>query len=211
MGGPETGVATFTSLEEGVRAMITGLRPIEHFKGLVTTAIRRQGVDTGELTEFYLSSLLAGFIESRKLTDEPLAVTYIRALGAERELQGRLLKQLGDISLFTSGFFSDSLTRKIVDIDYYISMGETSYGNLASIHRHGSSGDNLTDLFTELATKFKLFVDVLAEVSERCGLTTSTDVLRVYERWLRTKSRRTELLLRELGIEPHDVGTKPVH
>jgi len=186
--------------------MITGITPMEHFKELVTEAIRSQQVAAAESTEFYLSSLLADFTNPGRLTDEPLAITYLRALGSGKEVRTRLLKQLGDISLFTSGFFSDSLARKLVDVDYYIAMGESSYGNLASLH----SGPGV-ELFTELATKFKLFVDVLTEVSERCSLTTSTDILRVYERWLKTKSARTERVLRELGIEPHDIGTGAVH
>jgi hypothetical protein len=188
--------------------MLTDIRPIEHFKGLVTEAIQHQNVATDEMTEFYLSSLLASFVDS-KLSTEPLAITYIKALESDRELRGRLLKELGDLSLFTSGFFSDSLTRKIVDIDYYIAMGASSYDHLASIHNNEES--TLGPLFSELALKFKLFVEVLAEVSERCQLTSSTDILRIYERWLKTKSQRTEALLRELGIEPLDVATNHLH
>jgi len=91
-----------------------------------------------------------------------------------------------------------------------ISGATLLFGNLAAMHG-GAGTSPLNALFTELATKFKLFVDVLSEVSERCRLTTSTDILRVYERWIRTKSVRTERMLRELGIEPHDVGTRAVH
>ena len=40
------------------------------------------------------------------------------------------LRYLGDFSLFTSGFFSDSLSRRAVDVDYYVSMGEFAYGSL---------------------------------------------------------------------------------
>ncbi len=163
------------------------------------------------MTEFYLSSLLASFVETKRLSTEPLAITYIKALESDRELRGRLLKELGDLSLFTSGFFPDSLTRKIVDIDYYIAMGASSYDHLASIHNNTEVESALGTLFSELALKFKLFVEVLAEVSERCRLTSSTDILRIYERWLKTKSQRTEALLRELGIEPLDVATNHLH
>jgi hypothetical protein len=191
--------------------MLTDIRPIEHFKGLVTEAIKHQNIATDEMTEFYLSSLLASFVDSKKLSTEPLAITYIKALESDRELRGRLLKELGDLSLFTSGFFSDSLTRKIVDVDYYIAMGASSYDHLASIHNNVEVENSLGTLFSELAHKFKLFVEVLAEVSERCRLTSSTDILRIYERWLQTKSQRTEALLREIGIEPLDVTTNDLH
>ena len=57
-------------------------------------------------------------------------------------------------------------------------------------------------MFDELAEKFSGFVDVLGEVSERTGLTSNTDLLRLYERWLRTKSRRSGDLLVKQGIVP---------
>lgn len=191
--------------------MLTELRPIDHFKELVATAIRHQRIKTNELAEHYLSTLLASFVFSENLTSEPLAITYLKALNAEKAIQLRLMKQLGDISLFTSGFFSDSLKRNIVDIDYYILMGSTSYGWLAAMHGEARSGESAPSLFSELAGKFTAFVDVLTEVSERSRLTSSKDVLRVYERWLRTKSKQAERLLRSMGIDPLAVSTKPIH
>ncbi len=185
--------------------MLTDLTPIEHFKGLVTEAIQNQHVAADETTEFYLSRLLADFVDSSKLTTEPLAITYVKALEADYQLAAQLLKELGDMSLFTSGFFSDSLTRKVMDVDYYIAMGALSYDRLAAMHKGTAQEDPLGTLFSELAFKFKAFVEVLSEVSERCQLTSNTDILRIYERWLKTKSARTEGLLRELGIEPQDI------
>ncbi|HLC19147.1 MAG TPA: hypothetical protein VJM57_09070 [Thermodesulfobacteriota bacterium] len=191
--------------------MITELKPLEHFKELVSDAIRNQGVDADELTEFYLSGLLESFVAARKLSSEPLAFTYLKALGSDTTEKSYLLKELGDVSLFTSGFFSDSLKRKIVDIDYYIDMGSGSYGWLAGLYGERKKTGELGALFSELSKKFKPFVDVLAEVSERSNITSSKDILRLYERWLYTKSRRTEAILRELGIEPCHVTTKPIH
>ena len=190
-----------------VTAMLTDITPIEHFKRLVTEAVRNQHVAADQTTEFYLSNLLADFVDSDKLSTEPLAITYIKALEADYELAAQLLKELGDISLFTSGFFSDSLSRKVMDVDYYAAMGARSYDRLASIHSGAGMKSPLETLFSELALKFKLFVEVLAEVSERCRLTSNTDILRIYERWLKTKSSRTEGLLRELGIEPQNITT----
>ncbi len=186
--------------------MLTDMKPIEHFKDLVGTAIKRQKVATNELAEFYLSSLLVNFILSDRLNPEPLAITYIKAMGAGRQLQLQQMRQLGDLSLFTSGFFSDSLKRKVVDLDYYMAMGVSSYSYVATIHREDNAA--LAALFSELASKFNAFVDVLTEVSEKSRLTSSRDILRIYERWLRTKSKHAERMLRDLGIEPFHVSTK---
>ncbi|MCR4288172.1 MAG: hypothetical protein NUW09_09190 [Deltaproteobacteria bacterium] len=191
--------------------MLTDKKPIEYFREKVEEAVRHQRVGASETAEFYLSSLLAGFIDVNGAPTGPLAITYLKALESNRTEQERLLKQLGDISLFTSGFFSDSLNRKLVDIDYYIAMGMSSYGSLAAMRRDGASGRTLSGLFSELAEKFKLFVDVLTEVSEAACLSSSKDILRLYERWLRTGSRHAETLLRKAGIEPVEVSVKPVH
>lgn len=190
--------------------MITNITPIEHFRDLVGGALRRQEVKTNELVEYYLSTLLEGFILSENLNTEPLAVAYLKALGAGGARQAHLMKQLGDISLFTSGFFSDSFKRKIIDIDYYILMGAASYRYLASLHNEGADSI-VPSLFSELSAKFKLFADVLTEVSEKSRLTSSRDILRLYERWLRTNSRHAETLLRGLGIEPLKIPTSPIH
>lgn len=187
--------------------MVTEIKPIEHFKELVSEAMRRQKVETDAMAEYYLSSLLASFATSEKSIDEPLAIAYLKALGEARDVQLRKMRAIGDISLFTSGFFSDSLKRKIVDIDYYMAMGSSCYAFVASADKNKGT----RRLFSELASRFHAFVDVLSEVSERSSLTSSTDILRIYERWLRTKSTIAEKKLRDMGIEPYEVGTKPVH
>lgn len=191
--------------------MLTEMKPIEHFKEMVGSAIRNQKVMANEFVEFYLSNLLAGYITPERLSKEPLATMYFKALESDRTLQGRLLKELGDFSLFISGFFPESLCRSLVDVDYYVSMGMVSYGSLASLLRSDDSPGHLSSLFFELSKRFTLFADVLSEVSERCRLSTSRDVLRVYERWLKTRSKRAEKTLRGLGIEPVSVSTRPVH
>ena len=72
------------------------------------------------------------------------------------------LRQIGDVSLFISGFFSDSLHRKLVDVDYYVSIGGCAYNALSRVET-----DTFSSVFAELGEKFVGFVDVLSEVSER--------------------------------------------
>src|SRR5262245_64937587 len=99
---------------------------IEYFKELVEGAIARQGPSSGDLTAFYVVHLLAVFVERPEDvagTDAPLAIRLGRALESGGIEQRASLKQIGDLSLFVSGFFSDSLNRSLVDVDYYASMG----------------------------------------------------------------------------------------
>ena len=182
-------------------ALLRNESAVEYFKALVDTAMEHQRLAVRDLTSFYLVNLLTGFVHvepSATDGDEPLGIRLARALqtGGSRQRDG--LREVGDRSLFISGFFADSLNRSLVDIDYYIQLGECAYASLA---RHGDP--TFGEVFDELAGKFPACVDVLGEVSERSALASNSDVLRLYEKWLRTRSRRTGDLLAERGIVPN--------
>ena len=114
-------------------------------------------------------------------------------------------KQIGDLSLFISGFFLDSLNRKLVDVDYYVSIGGCAYNILSR-----AESDTFSPVFAELGEKFVGFVDVLTEVSERTSCSSNTDLLRLYEKWLKTGSRRSGQLLVERGVVPNASSTTRV-
>jgi len=173
---------------------------IEYFKELVDGAIARQGLAARELTAFYVVQLLARFLQ-RPAEDEearPLAVQLALALERGGFEQRASLKQIGDLALFVSGFFSDSLNRKLVDVDYYASIGGYAYQTLSRFET-----DTFSPVFAELADKFIDFVDVLGEVSERTSCSSNTDLLRLYEKWLKTGSRRAGQFLVERGVVPN--------
>jgi len=171
---------------------------VEYFKELVEAALANQKIVASELTSFYVVQLLAGFLERRNDDDAPLSVRLARALESGGTPQRTSLKQIGDASLFISGFFSDSLRRKLVDIDYYASIGGCAYSALSR-----DEHDTFSPAFAELARRFVEFADVLSEVSERSACTTNGDLLRLYERWLRTGSTRSGQLLVERGVVPN--------
>lgn len=188
-------------------AIVRHESPTEYFRELVESAMQHQRVAAGELTSFYLVNLLSGFVHlerSPAADDEPLGVRFATALQAAGARQRDGLKQVGDLSLFISGFFSDSLNRCPVDLDYYIQLGGCAYRSLA---QHGD--DAFGEVFDELAGNFPTFVDVLGEISERTALSSNADLLRLYEKWVRTKSRRSGDLLTARGIVPNgSVGSR---
>jgi hypothetical protein len=191
-------------------ALVRNESPVEYFRELVESAMQRQHLSARQLTSFYLVNLLAGFVHfdgsPAAGDDEPLGVRFVKALQEAGARQRDELRQVGDLSLFISGFFADSLTRGLVDIDYYIQLGENAYGSLA---RQGDG--TFGGVFDELSGKFPAFVDVLGEVSERTALTSNADLLRLYERWLRTKSRRSGDLLASRGIVPNaSLGSRTI-
>jgi hypothetical protein len=173
---------------------------VEYFRELVEEALAHQRVAAHELTAFYVVQLLAGYLQQRDGEDssEPLALKLARALDAGGFQQRTTLRQIGDRSLFVSGFFSDSLRRKLVDVDYYVSIGGYAYNALSR-----QETDALSPVFAELGDKFAGFVDVLSEVSERSACSSNSDLLRLYEKWLKTGSARSGQLLIERGVVPN--------
>lgn len=177
--------------------------PEEFFKDLVDSALLRQHLHATELTEYYLVNLLCRFIRpSSRIpysddSSEPLALRLRRALESGGHEQRERLRNVGDFSLFTSGFFGDSLLGRVVDIDYYVSMGEYAYGSLGR-----RDEEAFGEVFAELARKFVGFMDVLTDVSEHTARVSNADLLRIYDRWVRTGSRREGHRLLERGILP---------
>jgi hypothetical protein len=174
----------------------------EYFKELVERAIARQGVSSSELSSYYLVRLLDDFVapdqkyaEMEIEKEATLAELLCYALASEGNRRFALLKFTGDLALFVSGFFSDSITRRRMDLDYYVRLGGYAYGGAAR-----SSPLEVAEVFMELAHKFPRFVDVLNEVSEESAIAENAGILRLYERWRETGSRRSEALLRREGI-----------
>jgi len=183
------------------RPILQEQTPVEYFKELVESSLARQHIKAGDLTEYYLVNLLCQYVRLDGAADaemgEPLAVRLARAMQTGGMEQRTRLRNLGDFSLFTAGFFSDSFKRRHVDVDYYVSMGEYAYGSLSRAE------DAFREVFAELSRKFVGFSDVLADISERTAMASSTDVLRMYEKWLRTGSHRDGQRLIERGIVPN--------
>lgn len=182
----------------------------EYFRKEVHKAIESLGVDCSDFTEFYLVNLLAEFGETDELfedADRPLALIYGKAMESGPHERFRLLKKLGDFALYMSGYFSDSLSGKAVDADYYIAMGSNAYGSASKLLRAQPRGDVFGPVFTDLSGNFPSYVDVLAEVSDSAPAASSDkDVMRLYELWVRTKSRRCEMILRKMGVALDDGG-----
>jgi len=181
--------------------------PESFFFELVRNAVDRQKIRIQPETEFYVVKLLKRFIFSDalysrssdgSLTEQPIAFMYKEALEAEASPEQKVLFQnVGDISLFKAGFFSESLSRANLDINYYIGMGGAAYHHAAQ----RSEEKHFRSLFSELADQFGRCVNILSEVSEVTTPTrTEQDLLRLYEIWNNTGSERLARTLSKTGI-----------
>jgi hypothetical protein len=186
----------------------------EFFKDALHGALEKQQVAVEDQTEHYVVNVLTLFSRSEALYDttpegkrlKPLVVMLSEALEAPSTGdRNRGLQRLGDVSLFVAGFFAQGFARKLIDIDYHIAMGGRAYAVLADTMSRGK-GKVLGQVFNELAQKFQFIVDALNEVSESSYTHSDKDILRLYEIWLKTGSRRSYDILKRLGVEPTAAG-----
>lgn len=182
----------------------------EFFHEVVTDALEAVDLDASEPASWYLVGLLGEFTKAR-LTDEPLGMKLAQP-GEDPSERVRNLKQVGDTSLYVAGFFAESLTRSLVDVDYYVGIGQSAYSQLARSLGAPRAQRSITEVYEELAAKFPQFVDVLGAVRKRVAflqLGQAPDVGRLYEIWLRTRDEWVEQKLKEAGLLV-DPGTKVI-
>ena len=202
-------------LAESEEQLITEVDPQKYFQDALNDIISKNHLSICHETTIYISNLLTVFIQSEQLFDQtddgimlkPLAGLYADAVDA-RSINERdaALRHLGDVALFISGLFPQSLARSLVDVDYYINMGGGAYGFLAGSGRISRSTKVFKKVFQELSERFSEFVDILANVADKTILRNDSDVLRLYEIWLSSGSKNAAEKLQNVGIYPVAVG-----
>ncbi len=183
----------------------------DYFRRSVEDVIDNRGVDMDPHAAHYVVNLLTSFSRSEALYEDdgesyglkPLALMLTDAANANSvEERSQSLQRIGDVSLFVSGFFSNSLAWTAVDIDYYINMGGNAYAVLSEEVRGTFRGNAFAPIYQELSEKFLVLIDILNEVRDSKRIDSDVDLLRTYQQWLKTGSRRCEKLLRKQGVVP---------
>lgn len=179
----------------------------EFFDDMLTEAFHKRKVATHPQVKDYLAQLLKFYMDARNLHEESvneagkrkpqtLAELYLEAQNADHSAKVEMLKKLGDRTLYISGFFSESISRKIVDVDYYVEMGEVAYGQLS----YYTKQDTLSRIYSIFSKRFIEFVDVLTYVSQSAAIQSNHDVLQLYDRYLKTGSEMARERLHDLGV-----------
>jgi len=188
------------------------------FHGVVEEAIRAQRVEATDGAASYLVALLSDYAHpdgrSTETFARPLAFQLEEALQTvEPAERFDRLRILGDSILYSCGFFGDHFEAKGLDQGYLIGIGSSAYGAVSTMLRPSErdvtecreDGSSTLDIYRELAEKFPCFVLVLgyiADTSIACGVSGSGDLLKVYERWLKTGSDRLARALSAHGFMP---------
>jgi len=182
----------------------------DFFDEVVAEAMKVRGLTASEGATSYVVSLLAELAKPgspvERTLERPLTLLLDEAMHTTlRADRFEKLRTLGDGVLYSSGFFADHFEARGVDTNYVIGIGRTAYENAGSLLRSGSERDvnNTLDIFGELAKDFAAFVAVIAEVANATvakGVATSRGVLKLYERWLKTKNERLGEALASQGF-----------
>ncbi len=194
----------------------TDIQPADFFRQKVLQAQERQNLKLTENVEFYLVNLLCDFmrLNDNQTQSDCLALILKQALESSPSEQIAIYKRLGDTALYFSGFFQEYFNRKTFDVKYYVMMGESAYGQLATLMRRKSTYEaTMSTIFSEMSKSFPQAVDVLMDVSEHTqqkSQASARSTLSIYDAWLSTASQKLEKELHNRGINPVKVAKKTV-
>jgi hypothetical protein len=177
------------------------------FHEVVEDAMKARRVEATDGATRYLVALLADYAHpdnrAGETLERPLTLLLDEALRApEPADRFERLRVIGDGVLYGCGFFGDHFEARGVDPKYLHGLGTRAYGAASSMLRVGQEGP---DLFGELADRFDVFVEVVAEVADATiamGTESSRGLLKLYERWLKTGSERLASALTSHGVVP---------
>lgn len=175
-----------------------------YFRAELTTTFQDLGLTTTEETQAYVVHLLQGFARHDESgSDEigffkPAAFLLGEAMNSVGDRRIEAYRRLGDVSLFSCGFFGKHLARTPVSAGYYQSVGRIAYSRLGEIMEFKQPGGAFYVIFTELAHKFDAIVEALVHLSQPRGANQSP-----YEELLLRWQRSGELdsgTLMQLGM-----------
>jgi hypothetical protein len=180
-------------MSEGMRSGLDLSANLEtFFHDVVDDAMKKKHIAATQAAEYYLVSLLTDYARPDPRCSEtferPLTLLLDEALHAPGQERFERLRVLGDGVLYVSGFFAPHLETRGVEVGYVTALGARAYDGAGKMLR-GAAGDSAPDLFFELAENFGQFAELLSAVAEQLSLSataSSTGVLKLYERWLKT-------------------------
>ena len=187
----------------------------EFFMEVVGEAIKARRVEATDGATSYLVCLLSDYakpdVRAEEPLERPLSFLLDEALHTvEPGARFDRLRALGDGVLYACGFFGEHFEARGVATGYVMGIGTTAYGAASSMLRMPKA-DETIDIYGELSSKFPDFVEVLSEVADAtnaanvasaANAANAKQVLKLYERWLKTGSDRLAQALGAHGLVP---------
>lgn len=183
------------------------------FMERLSNALDRRGLPASPTTRVYLVEVLHGFATgpAADALARPLALQLADAAEAGGAERIRRLRALGDAALYLTGFFADHLERRGITRRYTVTMGEQAYSSAGVLAATAPSEAVRRQAYTELARTFEGFVATFDDLREMTTLRTPQDIVKLYDRWRRTRSPQIAERLREEGVFPTDASSRLLH
>ncbi len=132
------------------------------FTELICTSIESQDLEISSRAEAHIVEVVTSFTTATHVVRESSYLNDLlrKAFESNGRVRTEYLRVAGDIALFVSGIFPDSIEsrRNWFNLGDYIDIGQTAYDNIN------------TTTFNELAIKFPEVVEMLNDVSIRINL-----------------------------------------
>lgn len=174
----------------------------------IESAEQKLNIHLSEYSKLYLLHLLKrlsqsdDFFYSDIVRDKPLGIVLLEALHKDIFEKIRDLRIVGDLSLVFSGLYPDFLTRRLVDIDYFIALGRKSYYLLSDTYSNHRAKREVFILYSQLVAEFLCLVNVLTEMSDEMNFLDDSNVEKAYTRWQKTGVKKYEEILSESNVIP---------
>lgn len=187
-------------------------KPEVFFKEKVKEIATNIDLNLDENVEHYLVNLLCEYIKPCNINSNqdsdpvqtPLAFMLKQALEAQNTDKIKKYKKLGDVSLYYAGYFSDFVKKSTVDINYYVSMGSQAYSSAAKIINRSYGDNHFYEVYCGLSGEFRNLVKIISYISNssNADVNKNSNLLNLYEKWIKTNSDEIKSKLLEEGIDP---------
>lgn len=164
----------------------------------IEQSLDRHKLEVSDKAKNYIITMLERFADTLKLFPEqrivPITFQYRRLVEENSKLwQRELGQELGDHCLFLMGYFYDFVRRGGEgQVEYHSLIGSTAYQQTGQ-HPFVEIARNFNDLYLVIADLH------LPELDDPKKL------IQVYQKWMETKDRYYESLLRGKGIVPQPI------
>jgi hypothetical protein len=180
----------------------------ELFFDLIIEFEKKLKIHLSEYSKLYLMKLLeelaAGnsYLNNIVKEDKPLIEILLEAVHQNIFEKIRNLKALGDLCLLFGGLYPDYMTRKLVDIDYFINIGKNSYNLISDTYKNYTTKYDLYMLYSKLTQEYLKLINILTEISDELSFLDRDNLYKSLKRWERTGIKKYSEFIKSNNIIP---------
>ncbi len=138
--------------------------------------------------ESYLVFLMIRYTTKPHIINQIVATEFLTGIGLKFTERHQLLQAVGDKCLIYTGLFPKIAEKRLVQLSYFVKLGQSSYANISKTHN---------DLYGGLAKQFVSLMDVLQALRQYSNKYPDLLPLEAYELWNDTGSQRSLKILKQ--------------